>query len=288
MKRLSIFLLLVLFLSNPSSVVEAEAECNSDVAIAEHLPYGFPSQEKILYREGYVASYNDARDVSNWVCYHLTKEYLDAGDSRSKRWFRKNFHFKHDDDVPGGDDRAELSDYRGRSDYERGHLAPAADMARSRITMSQSFLLTNVAPQKPDFNGGIWYWLEQNVRDWARERGDVNVCTGPIYMDDDGDGVIEFDLIGRHKVAVPDAFFKIVIARKDSGVDVIAFILKNEEYPKCWDLKESVIQIREIEEKTGLNFNPDWHDTQNQELESQDADLLKWSFIKQKCGGADK
>jgi len=156
--------------------------CDSDAAVAEHLPYGFPSRENILCRVGYVLSYDDTRDVPNWVCYHLTAAYLSAGVSRTD-------DFRPDPDVLGSDDRAELSDYRG-SGYERGHLAPG-------------------------FNRGIWKRLETEVRDWAAERGDISVCTGSIYLDDDGDGVVEFDVIGRDQVAVPDAFFKIVVARED-------------------------------------------------------------------------
>ena len=49
---------------------------------------------------------------------------------------------------------AELSDYRN-SGYDRGHLAPAADMKNSSISMSESFLFSNISPQDPSFNGDL-------------------------------------------------------------------------------------------------------------------------------------
>jgi len=235
-------------------------------AIAEHLPYGFPGNENILCRVGYVVSYNDERDVPNWVCYHLAAAYLAAGVGRTD-------DFRPDPDVWGGDDRAELSDYRG-SGYDRGHLAPAADMARSRIAMSESFLLTNIAPQEPGFNRGIWKRLETEVRDWAVVRGDINVCTGPIYLDDDGDGVVEFDVIGRGQVAVPDAFFKIVVVREDSGLDVIAFILRNTRYPTGAKLADFIVSVDEIESLTGLDFLSRVLDDVEAKIESKRADGL--------------
>lgn len=266
MKRLSILLLLILFLTDPSSVVDAKTECNSDAAIAEHLPYGFPGRENILCRVGYVVSYNDERDVPNWVCYHLTAAYLAVGVGRTD-------DFRPDPDVLGGDDRAELSDYRG-SGYDRGHLAPAADMARSRITMSESFILTNIVPQVPGFNRGIWKRLETEVRAWAVERGDINVCAGPIYLDDDGDGVVEFDVIGRGRTAVPDAFFKIVVAREDSGVDVIAFVLRNTKYQSGTKLAGFIVSVDEVEALTGLDFLDRVDDEVEKKIESVKADGL--------------
>jgi len=265
MKRLAFFLFLILFFIAPASVIEATTEC-ADSVVAEHLPYGFPRRENILCRTGYVVSYNDSRDVPNWVCYHLTAAYLTAGVGRTD-------DFRPDPDVLGGDDRAELSDYRG-SGFDRGHLAPAADMARSGITMSESFLFTNVAPQSPGFNRGIWKRLETEVRGWAVERGDINVCAGPVYLDDDGDGVVEFNVIGRGQVAVPDAFFKIVVAREDSGLDVIAFILRNTSYPPSAKLASFIVSVDEIEALTGLDFLNRVHDDVEVKIESERADGL--------------
>lgn len=258
--------IIVLFFALALGGVIKAGLSDSDAGIAEHLPYGFPNRENILYRTGYLVSSNDRRDVPNWVCYHLTAAYLAAGVGRTN-------DYRPDPDVLDGDDRADLSDYRG-SGYDRGHLAPAADMARSRITMSESFLLTNIAPQAPGFNRGIWKRLETEVRGWAVVRGDINVCTGPVYLDDDGDGVVEFDVIGRGQVAVPDAFFKIVVAREDSGLDVIAFILRNRRYPHGANLADFIVSVDEIESLTGLDFLSRVHDDVEEKIESERAGEL--------------
>jgi endonuclease G len=51
-----------------------------------------------------------------------------------------------------------------KSGYDRGHLAPAADMGFSKITMAESFYYSNMSPQVPGFNRGIWKQLEEQTR----------------------------------------------------------------------------------------------------------------------------
>ena len=97
-----------------------------------------------------------------WVIYRLTKQQ--ALTKAAKR----DDNFKEDPSVPTGS--ATLADYR-RSGYDRGHLAPAADMAYSRQTMEDSFFMSNMSPQRPAFNRGIWKDLEAQVRDFAISEG---------------------------------------------------------------------------------------------------------------------
>jgi hypothetical protein len=128
----------------------------------EHVMFGYPSSERILERQAYVLSHDDDKKVARWVSYHLTDEYLVENAIRSDK-------FKADPDIPKGK-RAELEDYKG-SGFDRGHIAPSADMLRSQGTNDESFLLSNMAPQDPSLNRGIWSTLEDDVRDWAKKRG---------------------------------------------------------------------------------------------------------------------
>jgi endonuclease G len=140
--------------------------------------------------------------------------------------------------------------------------------------MSESFLLTNTAPQTLGFNRGIWKRLETEVRGWAVERGDINVCAGPVYLDDDGDGIVEFNVIGHGRVEVPDAFFKIVVARKYSGLEVIAFIMRNKAYPPGTELAGFIVPVDEIEVLTGLDFLNRVDDEAEGKIESVGGDGL--------------
>ncbi len=121
----------------------AEEQAVSDPAPAleecrEHIRYGAPSHDGIiLCRAGYVLSYNAQNKVADWVAYHLTAERLTGQIARTN-------DFREDPDLPAAV-RSQNQDYRG-SRFARGHLAPAGSMVWSVQAMSESFLLSNMAP----------------------------------------------------------------------------------------------------------------------------------------------
>lgn len=227
----------------------------------EHILFGYPGDEKIiLKREAYVVGYNPEKKVADWVSYHFTDAYLVKKAARSN-------DFRPDLDL-APDQRAELKDYR-RSGYDMGHLAPAADMTRSKQIMSESFLLSNMAPQVgPGFNRGIWRILEGKVRDWVRKKKNIYVIDGPIYDSSDG------KTIGPDKVVVPERFYKIIVSCTEDGrdLDAIAFILPNKRSPNNM-LPKFIVSIDEIEKATGLDFLHDLDDVTESMLEAEKAQM---------------
>lgn len=210
----------------------------------------------MLYREGYVACHDNNKKVADWVSYHLTESHLVKNIDRTD-------DFRPDPDLPCGQ-RSELADYAD-SGYDRGHLAPAGDMTRSRRVMSESFLLSNMAPQVGvGFNRGIWKKLEEDVREWAREKKNLYVITGPIYESDCG-------TIGHSRVAVPTYFYKIVVSCGNE-IDAIAFILPNEKNPDG-RLPEFITTIDEIERLTGLDFLSGLEDCIEGRIEAKKAEM---------------
>jgi len=112
--------------------------------------------------------------------------------------------------------------------------------------MKQCFYMSNMSPQLRQCNNGIWKELEETVRDWAYDKGSLYISTGPLFYDNGT------PTIGQNKVAVPDAFYKIIL-EKDSDKSV-SFIIPNEMSNK--HLKEYQVSINEIEKQTGINFFP--------------------------------
>jgi len=96
-------------------------------------------------------------------------------------------------------------------------------------------------------NQGIWADLEDLVREWATNRGELYIYTGPIYADN----IEELRTIGRNEVAVPTHLYKIVYDPKKK--EAIAFIMPNEEL-RTEDMPKYIVTINKIERETGLDF----------------------------------
>jgi endonuclease G len=148
--------------------------------------------------------------------------------------------------------RSELDDYEN-SGFDRGHMAPAGDMSRSGKVMSESFLLSNMAPQVGDgFNSGIWRSLERAVRGWVQQRGRLTIITGPIF--EVRDNAVTYRVIGQNNVAVPSHFYKIIVDNNDpNNVQALAFMMPNRALTGD-HYREYLTTIERIERATGLDF----------------------------------
>lgn len=203
----------------------------------DNLALGVPGKaDFIIDRPGYSLGYIEYHEQPAWVVYHMT--YEEAVTKAAKR----GDNFQEDPQVPTGS--ASLSDYR-RSGYDRGHLAPAADMAFSIRTMDDSFYMSNMSPQKPAFNRGIWKDLEAQVRQFAITEKDIYVVTGPILPK------TKTVTIGSNKVTVPTHYYKVIYDRTPPE-KMIGFILPNDGSTKR--LQDFAVTVDAVEDATGLNF----------------------------------
>jgi len=212
-------------------------------------------KDTIIIREGYTLCYSEQHEQARWVSYKINKYQLMAGSYK-----RKN-NFKFDNSIRTGS--ASPKDYRW-SGYDRGHLAPAADMAWSEKTMRESFYMSNMSPQKPRFNRGIWKKLEGQVRDWVRLERILYVITGPILTD-------SLPTIGMNKVSVPEYFFKAILDNEEPEIKTIAFLIPNENSKK--PLQQYIITVDSLKTLTGIDFFPMILDSVKKELF-----IDKWRF----------
>lgn len=195
-----------------------------------------PEQE-IIQHTAYTISYNEKAEQPWWVAYLLTGEHV-----ANKAAERSN-KFMADDAVETGS--ATPADYK-QSGYDRGHLAPAGDMAWSKETMRESFYMSNMSPQLPNFNRGIWKNLEELVRKWAIKNDSLWIISGPVIEKG-------AETIGREQVAIPNAFYKIIfdISLKD-GRKAIAFYFPHKELHDSFE--NYATSINDVEKKTGIDF----------------------------------
>ncbi len=219
------------------SVGNPMTECDSQ----EHSIYGLPhsvhgKRLKLLKNEGYLAGYDSVLMQSSWVSYELTKDELVKKAIRDDK-------FRPDSRLKGM--RAELKDYK-KCGYDRGHLAPAADMAWSVQAMSESFLLSNMSPQLPGLNRGEWKQLEEWIRILAQRYDTIAIVTGSIF---NGTGK---KTIGRG-IPVPDAFYKVLLVKDESHqYQAIGFILPNLE--KTEDFFNYAVSVDSVEHSSGFDF----------------------------------
>ncbi len=204
---------------------------------------------RIICHSGFTLHYSEEFEQADWVAYELTAQEV-AGSVKRKDDFRP------DPLIPTGS--AELSDYRG-SGYDRGHLAPAGDMKFSEQAMSDSFYLSNMSPQDPSFNRGIWKSLEEQVRTWAVKYDRIYIVSGPILNRTD------LPRIGANRVAVPGYYYKVLLVYGQEK-KAIGFILPNKkgEFP----LPSYAVTVDDVEILTGIDFFPALPDSEEEILES--------------------
>ena len=212
-----------------------------DDKCAQHTYKGAPvilDDSEIVYlcRTGYAVSYNTKFKNPIYVIEHVTKNRI--GEEPRTEDFRPDVDIK-------AEHQATLQDFSGAG-YDRGHMSPAANNGSNKQAMSESFLLSNMVPQNPGNNRGIWKQLEVNVRNWVINGRDLYVIQGPIF--DEG-----YKSIGANKVAVPTRLFKIIIDNETGFM--LAFIFPNEKL-EVKDLPKYVVTVDDIEKITNINFSP--------------------------------
>jgi len=214
--------------------------------------------EQILHRKGYTVSYNHRTKSPNWVAWHLTKSHTYGANQRGREVFTEDTSVK--------EPRATDADYYN-SRYDRGHMCPAGDNKWDKSAMEQSFLFTNICPQNHGLNKYEWNDLEMQCRDWAYEYGAVDIVCGPVYQTSGAQKTI-----GKNKVWVPDAFFKVVLCRKGKA-KAIGFVYRNEG--KKQEMVDAVRTVDEIEQLTGMDFFPELDDETENKIEAT-AKLSDW------------
>jgi len=203
------------------------------------LATGYPlasTSDTILSYAGFHLAYNEKYEQAAWVAYVLTREEIEGGEIERTDNFRPDTSILTGSATPG--------DYRG-SGFDRGHLAPAGDMKWSREAMSQSFLMSNMSPQLPAFNRGIWRRLETEVRNWALEKDSLYVITGPLFTAGDS-------LIGANGVGIPGHYFKVLVDLSPPDHDMIAFLLPHSGSSE--ELIQFAIPVDSLEQLSGYDF----------------------------------
>lgn len=175
-----------------------------------------------------------------WVAYRLDEGRLREEVSRQGMSFRA--------DPLLGDYTPGNQDFRGTG-YSRGHLKPAADSRSSERAMRESFYYTNVSPQLPQFNSGIWNALEMWVRRSAALADALYIATGPCFLD------APIGYMGQARVPVATHFYKALLKREGDAWCAVGFIIPHDLDRKAKP-EEFAVSVDSLEALTRIDFFP--------------------------------
>ncbi|MBO4287402.1 MAG: DNA/RNA non-specific endonuclease [Kiritimatiellae bacterium] len=223
--------------------VAAPAGGCADPGFPRRLPGGrAPGDITLLARTGYTAGYSPSLRHPVWVTYK-TFPYdapLTPPEIRPKG-------FAQDKEAPRS---PKTSDY-ARSGYDRGHMAPNLAIAEryGKTAQEETFLLSNICPQRPGLNQGPWYEMEYRLSEvWPFRYGEVWVIVGAVQ------GEAKRTLKGG--IDVPEAFYQIALTKGRDGRLRAQAVLMPQTVSRHAYARSRLISVRELEALTGLDFFP--------------------------------
>lgn len=231
----------------------ASAEYVAELQVVK-LPDVLPDK-RLAYR-GFTVHFNPELHIPNCVVYELTASETEGSVPRFGS-------FETDSAVAGC---ANPWDYT-LSGYDRGHMIPAGDLRWDSMAMRESFKMTNVCPQTRALNSGGWTKIEDKIREWAVRDSALIVVTGPVITRG-------MKTIGDSHVAVPTAFFKVVLAPFATPMRAIGFVMPNKA--ANGPLKKYAVSVDEVERRTGIDFFSALPDDIENDIESQ-LNLSVWT-----------
>ena len=194
---------------------------------------GVPSEIKEY--EGFTVDFNQENKTPNYVAWILHGHETEGASARSNKFWT-------DTEIEGCPDTRDYT----RSGYDRGHMCPAGEQKWSETAMRHSFVMANICPQKHELNTGAWKTLEDKERMWAKRDSALVIVAGPIYDSSDS------ETIGKNKVRVPSAFFKVLLAPYAEPMRAIGFVYPNM---KCeGNMQAYSVSVDDVEKMTGMDF----------------------------------
>jgi len=212
----------------------------------QNLPDAFP----VIQRTKYVVQYDASRRVPAWVYECLTPALLKGKNTR------KGCTFKVDKEL-SVEHQARNRDYV-KSGFDRGHMAPSSDYKSNAKLMKETFLLSNMCPQVPAMNRGVWKHLEKYIRTKTKTAQRVHVVTGPLFLPNEesqGHRYVRYEVIGDNCVSVPTHCFKaICVEQAEKDYELHAWIIPNSDRGIDKALDEYEVSMVELERLSGFQL----------------------------------
>ena len=220
--------------------------------------YGMPAADQIVINRHYTVGYVYYFRQAKWALEIVDPNTTDV---------QRADTFRPDYRIPEMF-RADLANYEG-SGYDRGHLVASANQVEAELQNSETFLLSNMSPQKPEFNRGTWKELEDAVRklDAKKEIWETYVISGPIFNFDTPIETIGSKDENGVSLPIPHAYFKSILTEDNRGkLSMWSFMIPNEGADK--PLADFLVPTVKVDKYSGLHL---WNRLVGREIEKEKA-----------------
>ena len=199
-----------------------------------------PADIRVLDRGDFLIGWSDTLRHPVWCAYHVIR---DARHENAKRP-----GFTKDKSVPA----APPPDAYAKSGYDRGHMVPnyAIVTRYGETAQKRTFRMSNIAPQSPALNRGVWRDVEHRIADlWTARYGEIWVIVGCISPQ-------VGKTLGGTDIDVPKSYYQVIVAQEGMDVRALAVLFDQSVGWKDWAARH-IVTIDELEKLTGLDFNPE-------------------------------
>jgi endonuclease G len=259
-----------------AEIEQLKLKKNKSLLLQNGLPE-LNSGEELICHTAYCLVYDSVHKLAKWTAHILSKDIKYGKQTRSND-FRADplIHYRT---ANAADYFTTITKEDGKIvydgfGYDRGHLAPSADFKWSAQALSESYLYSNMSPQRPDFNRKHWADVEAFCRDYVvNSDHDVYIVTAPIIQD-------SMRVIERspQKISIPDWHYKIMVDLEDKKG--IAFLMPQDNADglhEYYPIESYVCKIDSIESLTRINFFVKLSNEDENLIESK-ADISLWRY----------
>ena len=246
------------------------------------------------------SEWDDSKKSQRWSCYTFNTTNSAQNVERWSPSSRDERQYPYDTDLQ---EEWGITDFTEdpmptTQGFDHGHICPSADRKLNLTQQKQTFFMTNMQPQYSNFNQrGTWYNMESQLRTLAPKLDSDTlfiVKGGTIDAVGSDSHILGWKKNGASSdtqldgyIPVPKYFFVAVLKKEktDTGYKYNAFGYWFPHENKAFDSKNDklgnyVVNIKTLEENTGIDFFCNLPDDIENEVESKDVTAIKniWGF----------